>query len=143
MSGAMPAARRRAAAPRGFSLLELLVAVAVMGLALTMLYRVDAGAVRGVSDYAAQQRAGLLARSILDARDAVPAGGWQEAGEDAGFAWRVSSAPWPTPPGLETGAPVLHEVQVSVQWTGHVGPRQLDLRTLLPQARPEPGSTPP
>jgi general secretion pathway protein I len=128
---------------RGFSLLELLVAVAVMGLALTLLYRVDAGAVRGVADYATQQRAGVLARSILEARDAVPAAGWQEAGADAGFAWRVATAPWPTPPGLELNAPVLHEVVVSVQWSGRSGPQALELRTLLPQARPAPGSVQP
>jgi len=125
---------------RGFSLLELLVAVAVMGLALTLLYRVDAGAVRGVADHAAQHRAGVLARSILDARDAVPADGWHEAGDDAGFAWRVSSAPWPTPPGLDAAAPALHEVVVSVQWPGRgAAPHALELRTLLPQARPQPG----
>lgn len=135
--------RHRAAAARGFSLLELLVAVAVMGLALTLLYRIDASAVRGVGDYAAQQRAGVLARSLLDARDAVPAAGWQEAGEDAGFAWSVSSAPWPTPPGLEVGAPLLHEVTVSVRWAGRAGPQQVELRTLLPQARAEPGSVQP
>lgn len=128
---------------RGFSLLELLVAVAVMGLALTLLYRVDAGAVRGVADVATQQRAVVLARSILDARDAVPEQGWQEAGEDGGFAWRVASAPWPTPPGLEVNAPVLHEVVVSVQWPGRHGPQSLELRTLLPQARPMPGSVRP
>jgi general secretion pathway protein I len=134
---------RRGRGARGFSLLELLVAVAVMGLALTLLYQVDAGAVRGVADYAAQQRAGVLARSILDARDAVPAQGWQETGEDAGFTWRVASAPWPTPPGLEVGAPALHEVVVSVQWPGRQGLRSLELRTLLPQARPVPGGAPP
>lgn len=128
---------------RGFSLLELLVAVAVMGLALTLLYQVDAGAVRGVADYAAQQRASVLARSILEARDAVPAQGWQEAGDDAGFSWRVASAPWPTPPGLEVNAPVLHEVVVSVQWSGRHGPQTLELRTLLPQARPVPAGAQP
>ncbi len=131
-------------AARGFSLLELLVAVAVMGLALTLLYRVDAGAVRGVADHAAQHRAGVLARSILDARDAVPAQGWNEAGDDGGFAWRVSSAPWPTPPGLDATAPALHEVVVSVQWPGRgAASHLLELRTLLPQARPLPGETAP
>jgi general secretion pathway protein I len=119
----------------GFSLLELLVATAVMALALAMLYRVDAGAVRGVGDLAWQQRAGVLARSILDSRDAVPAAGWQEAGQDAGFDWRVSTQPQPVPPGLEVGATVLHEVLVTVQWSGRQGPRSLELRTLLPQAR--------
>lgn len=121
----------------GFSLLELMVATAVMALALAMLYRVDAGAVRGVADVAQQQRAGVLARSILDARDAVPAAGWREAGNDGGFDWTVSTAPWPTPPGLDVGATVLHEVVVGVQWAGRLGPRSIELRTLLPQARAE------
>jgi general secretion pathway protein I len=121
----------------GFSLLELMVATAVMALALAMLYRVDAGAVRGVGDLAQQQRAGVLAHSILDARDAVPAAGWHEAGQDGGFDWRVATAPWPTPPGLDAGATVLHEVVVGVRWTGRLGPRGIELRTLLPQARAE------
>ncbi len=129
-----------AAPARGFSLLELMVATAVMALALALLYRVDAGAVRGVADLTLQQRAGVLARSILAARDVVPAEGWHEAGQDAGFEWRVASAPWPTPAGLDAGATVLHEVQLSVLWAGRQGPRRLELRTLLPQARPEPGA---
>lgn len=124
----------------GFSLLELMVAMAIMALALSMLYRVDVGAVRGVADVAQQQRAGVLARSILESRDAVPAAGWREAGHDGGFDWRVSTAPWPTPPGLDVGATVLHEVVVGVQWAGRQGPRSIELRTLLPQARPEAGA---
>lgn len=125
---------------RGFSLLELMVATAVMALALAMLYRVDAGAVRAVGDLALQQRAGVLARSVLESRDAVPAAGWREAGQDGGFDWRVASAPWPTPSGLDVNATPLHEVLVTVQWPGRSGPRSFELRTLLPQARPEPGA---
>lgn len=121
----------------GFSLLELMVATAVMALALAMLYRVDAGAVRGVADYDQQQRAGLLARSILASRDAVAAAGWREAGQDAGFDWSVATTPRPTPAGLDVGATVLHEVLVTVRWAGRVGPRSIELRTLLPQARAE------
>lgn len=126
-------------AGRGFSLLELLVAMSVMAMSLAMLYQVDAGALRGVSDYAAQQRATVLAQSLLDARDAVPASGWQEAGQDAGFEWSVTSTPQPLPPGLDSKAPLLHELRVAVRWQGRLGAKQLDLVTLLPQALPAPG----
>ena len=40
-------------------------------------------------------------------------------------------------PGLDAGATVLHEVVVGVRWTGRLGPRGIELRTLLPQARAE------
>jgi general secretion pathway protein I len=128
---------------RGFSLLELLVAMAVMAMSLTMLYQVDAGVLRGVADYAAQQRATVLAQSLLDARDAVPAAGWREQGQDAGFEWAVSSAALPLPPGLDPNVPVLHEVRVAVRWQGRDGPRALELTTLLPQALPMPGERAP
>lgn len=127
----------------GFSLLELMVATAVLALALAMLYRVDAGAVRGVADYAQQQRAGVLARSILESRDVVPAEGWQETGQDAGFDWRISSAPQSLPSGLNVGATLLHEVLVTVQWPGRQGTRSVELRTLLPQARGLPSAARP
>lgn len=128
---------------RGFSLLELLVAMAVMAMSLTMLYQVDAGVLRGVADYATQQRATVLAQSLLDARDAVPATGWREQGQGAGFDWSVSSAALPLPPGLDANAPRLHEVRIVVRWQGREGPRQLELATLLPQALPLPAERTP
>jgi hypothetical protein len=121
----------------------MLVAMAVMALSLTMLYQVDASAVRGVGDYASQQRASVLAQSLLDARQAVPAAGLSESGQAAGFDWSLSAQALPKPPGLDLAATVLHEVRVVVRWQGHAGARQLELTTLLPQARPKPGSTAP
>lgn len=124
---------------RGFSLLELLVAMSVMAMSLTLLYQVDAGVLRGVADHGTQQRATLLAQSLLVARDAVPAAGWHEQGQGAGFDWVVRSAVLPLPAGLDAGAPPLHEVHVAVRWQGRNGPRVLELTTLLPQALPMPG----
>lgn len=126
-------------ASAGFSLLELMVALAVMALSLAMLYQVDIGVLRGVGDQAAHQRATVLAQSILDARDAVPAAGWHEEGQDAGYAWDVHSTPLPLPPGLDAKAAVLHEVAIAVRWQGRQGVRALELTTLLPQALPAPG----
>lgn len=123
----------------GFSLLELLVAMAVMGLSLAMIYQVDVGVLRGVGDQTAHQRATVLAQSLLDARDAVPAAGWHEQGQDAGYSWSVASTPLPLPQGLDAKTPVLHEVAITVRWQGRQGPRELALTTLLPQALPAPG----
>lgn len=130
-------------ATRGFSLLELLVAMAVMALSLTMLYQVDAGVVRGLSDQSAQERATVLAQSLLDAREAVPATGWAEQGQGAGFEWSVASVALPLPTNLDARTPLLHEVRVAVRWQGRQGPSQLELATLLPQAMPAAGDKAP
>ena len=124
----------------GLSLLELLVAVAIMAMSLGLIYQSSLGALRGTSDLAWQQRATMLAQSLLDARDGVPAAGWHETGRSAEIDWRVVSAPVPQPAGLSTNAPVLHEVTIVLQWPGREGGvRVMQLRTLLPQLRTQPG----
>ncbi|MEO7392693.1 MAG: prepilin-type N-terminal cleavage/methylation domain-containing protein [Ramlibacter sp.] len=123
---------------RGFSLLELLVAFVIMAFSLGMLYQASGGTVRSLQDTDLYQRASMLAQSVLNSRDSVPESGWNEAGQSAGFAWRVSSAPYVTP-FAGARAPALQQVQVVVGWTDRRGPRQLELDTLLPQARPAPG----
>ena len=131
--------QRHARRSAGFSLLELMVALAVMALSLAMIYQVDVGVLRGVGDQTAHQRATVLAQSLLDARDAVPAAGWQEDGQDGAYTWSVSSAPLPLPQGLDAKTPVLHEVSIAIRWQARQGQRVLELSTLLPQALPAPG----
>lgn len=127
-------------AVRGFSLLELLVALSIMAMALGLLYQASTGALRGVGDLDMEERANLLAQSIVEARDAVPAAGWKESGSAAGMAWRVSSAPYETTVGRDAPTvPRLHEVSVVVQWDSRRGQRRVELHTLLPQQRPQPG----
>ncbi|GAC1599660.1 MAG: hypothetical protein NVS3B2_01090 [Ramlibacter sp.] len=124
----------------GFSLLELLVALSIMSMALGLLYQASTGALRGVGDLGTEQRANVLAQSILDARDAVPAAGWNESGRDATMSWQVTSAPYQT--AVATQSPAvspLHEVRVRIEWDGRRGARQLELHTLLPQQRVQPG----
>ena len=70
----------------------------------------------------------------------MKASGWREAGRSADIDWSVNSAPYPPPAGLTAGAPALHEVTIVLQWPGRLGGvRQMQLRTLLPQLRPQPG----
>lgn len=118
---------------RGLSLLEMLVALAIMAFSLGMLYQASGGAVRSVEDTEQQQRAALLAQSLLNTRDSVPPAGWSEQGRSAGFAWRVQSAPFATGH-AGPKAPPLHQVDVLVEWNDRRGARQLALQTLLPQA---------
>ena len=123
---------------RGFSLLELLVAFVVMAFSLGMLYQASGGTVRSLAETDQHQRASMLAQSVLNARDSVPETGWNEAGQSAGLAWRVSSAPFAT--AVESSkAPALQEVRVVVAWTDRRGARHIELTTLLPQAKPAPG----
>jgi general secretion pathway protein I len=127
-------------ASRGFSLLELLVALSIMAMALGLLYQASTGALRGVGDLDVEERANLMAQSLLEARDAVPAAGWTESGSAGGMNWQVSTGAYDTPVARDVPAvPRLHEVRVVVEWDSRRGPRRLELRTLLPQQRPLPG----
>lgn len=127
---------------RGLSLLELLVAFAIMAMALGMLYKTTGNNARSIGDAAQYQRAVLLAESLLAARDGVPPEGWREQGESAGFAWNVQSSPYPTPASqAQPGLPLLHAVEVQVRWTERGATRSLQLQTLRPERTP-PGGPP-
>ena len=127
---------------QGFTLLELLVAFAIMALSLGMLYRASGSGARSVVDIEHYQRAVILGESLLALRDAVPEQGWNQTGESAGYNWRISSAPYAT---AITGpnVPPLHEISIVITWTDAGRQRQFVLNTLRPQRKPpEPGRNP-
>lgn len=129
--------RAVASRQRGFTLLELLVALAIMALSLGMLYRASGGSARSVGDMDHLQRAIVLAESLRELRDAVPAEGWSEAGTSAGYNWRISSAPFNT--GVQgANVPPLHEILIVVRWADGARARQFEVLTLLPERKPVP-----
>ena len=121
----------------GFSLLELLVAFVIMAFSLAMLYQASGSTVRSLGDTDEFLRATVLAQGLLNSRDSVLDTGWNEEGRSAGFGWRVTSAPFASPV-TSTRAPALHQIRIVVDWADRNGPRQLELGTLLPQAKPAP-----
>lgn len=123
---------------RGFSLLELLVAFAIMAISLGLLYRMAGGSARNVSDVMQQQQAVWLAESLLASRSSVRAEGWNEDGESAGFKWQARSSLFASGVNAPQAVP-LHEIRLAIQWTTGSRPGQFEIVTLLPQRKPAPG----
>ncbi|RPE79560.1 prepilin-type N-terminal cleavage/methylation domain-containing protein [Vulcaniibacterium tengchongense] len=134
-SRAAVAARRQ----RGYTLIEVIVAFALLALALTLLLGTLSGAARQVRWSGDAGRAALYAQSLLDQ---VGVGEPVVAGERAGeleqgrYRWRLRITPWQDPVLAATGAPVdptaarLFELTLGVEW-GEAGPGQrLQLRSL-------------
>lgn len=126
-------ARRFARASSGFSLLEVLVAFSIMGLALGVLYQSLGGSVRGVGDAERQIRAVLAAESLLAAVESVPPEGVAQAGTtEDGFAWRLTSEPYAVPTDLSPPWQ-LHALHAELQWEGRGAARVFRLTTLRPE----------
>ena len=100
---------------RGFSLLEMVVAIAILGLALGTLYQAVSGASRNVRTDEKYAYGVELARSLLASYSVVPSGGLSQSGETSGeFSWEVNAQPADTPSGMAEGA--LQMIEVSVAW---------------------------
>jgi general secretion pathway protein I len=124
----------------GFSLLELLVAFAIMAMSLGLIYRAMGASARNAGDLELHQQASMLAESLLNSKDSVTDQGWNESGVFNSFNWRVSSGPYRAAPAAPDLV-LLHEIRISISWPGGATSNQLEVQTLLPQRKPVPGET--
>ena len=119
---------KRAAAESGFTLLEVLVASAIMGIAVTGLLASLSTSMRTASRLTDYDRATLLARQKMDElmvddkapRSAPFEGTWDLAltsGLSCG--WQAVVRPWDAPPGAGPGSPVLDRIQLTIWWVAN------------------------
>ncbi len=114
----------------GFSLLEMLVAISILGLSLGALYQAVGGSTRNMRTDERYAYAVELARSLIAESAQVPASGRNDGGEtDGGFRWQVSTRPLGIEQsGLRTGQ--LQEVEVIVRWQDGSRAREVVLNSV-------------
>ncbi len=115
----------------GFSLLEMLVAMAILALALGALYQAATGATRNVRTAERYAYGVELARSLVASYGQVPVAGVSAAGETAGgYEWQVSSAARTLPRGADSRVQ-LHDLVVAVSWFDGSKRRRIQLDTVV------------
>ena len=115
----------------GFSLLEMLVAMAMLGLALGALYQAASGATRNVRTAERYAYGVELARSLVANHAFVPSQGVDQAGETAaGYEWRVTSARRVAQRGDDSNIQ-LHDLVVVVSWFDGSKRRQVQLDSVV------------
>jgi general secretion pathway protein I len=125
------------ASARGFSLIEMLVALVVLSLSLSVLYQAAMGATRNVRVASEYTDAVMLAESMLAEHSHVTEENFSVTGRYAQFDWQVSSWPARVEDGLDPEqrpvAPrALQYLEVVVSWPGRSAPRNLNLLTVVP-----------
>ena len=117
---------------RGFSLLEMVVAVAILGMSLGALYQAAGGATRIVALDEKKAYGVELARSLLTTYSVVPLEGLSQKGEtEGGFAWKViaEAAELPEETPLEEG--LLQHISVVVTWRDGGRDREVALESVV------------
>ena len=136
-SGQRRAAQRGARGQRGFTLLEVIVAFAVLALALTLLLGTMSGAARQIRESANSGRAALHAQSLLDqvgVGEVLKPGHREGTFEDGRYHWTLDVAPYqdparPPPALLDPSVPRLLLLSLRVQW-GDEARERLQLHSL-------------
>lgn len=117
---------------RGFTLLEVLVALTILALSIVTLMQLSSQGLRLLRLSDDYQRAVLVADRVVRAVD-VPREGI-ESGQDGAFQWERRVSLVPLPDELTPGAgpkPRLYSLSVAVRW----GSRTLEIASLRAVAR--------
>jgi len=135
---------------KGYTLLEVIVAFALLAVALTLLLGILSGSTRQVRQSADAGRAAMYAQSLMDQVGVgAPLAATERNGEfeQGRYRWRLRVAPWRDAAVARSGQPItlggpeLFEVTLAMQW-GEGSGQRLQLRTLRIAAAGS-GGTPP
>jgi general secretion pathway protein I len=125
----------RRSGERGFTLLEIVVALAIAGLALVGLFRAGSGGIAAVGNAGQVQEAAERAQSRLAAigrLDPIVAGD-TEGDDGGGYHWQVSARPvsnWQVGPAGSAVLVTLYEIEVTISWQAGSRRRSIVLQTL-------------
>lgn len=137
---------------RGYTLIEVLVAFALLALALTLLLGILSGAARQVRWAADAGRAALHIRSLLDQTgigEALQVGHSTGTFDAGRYRWTLDVVPYvdpasDAPAAVDPSAPRLLHLRLTVEWDD-AGPRQRlqlqSLRLVTPDPEQWPGSS--
>ena len=121
----------------GFTLLEVLVAVAIAGLAVIGLFQAGSGGLFAADTAARAEEAIQRAQSHLTAvgRNAALVQGEFTDDDGGGYRWRlrvrqVATRQGLAPDGTSAVTSTLYDVEVAILWPGLKGDRSVVLRTL-------------
>jgi general secretion pathway protein I len=129
-------APKRARAPaRGFTLLEVVVALAIAGLALVGLFRAGSGGVLAVDAAGRADEAIQRAQSQLAEFGRIGAitPGDSEGDDGGGYRWRVHARPlaaWQVGSGATAATITLFEIEIAISWQAGGGRRSVVLSSL-------------
>ena len=118
---------------RGFTLLEVLVATAIMGIAVAALVSGLSGSLRNLSRLEDREKAVLLARSQLNrllAEETLKPGPARRGRWEGSFRWEAQVRRW-NPAGAQNplAVPPLAIVSLTVYWVGATGEKRVTLET--------------
>ncbi|MGL1832271.1 type IV pilus modification PilV family protein [Rhodocyclaceae bacterium SMB388] len=123
--------RCHAARPDGFSLLEMLVAIAIAAMTLIALYHASGGSVRAAAEIDRQTRAIIAAESLLALHGQVGPDGVHATGRfEDGMDWDVTSTPLDS---ARSTRQRMQHIVVTVRWPQD---RQLQLVGVVPERAP-------
>ena len=123
---------------RGYSLLEVIIAFALLALALTLLLGSLSGAARQVGQADVRSRATLYAQSLLAStgvESPLQEGSTQGEWEQGRYRWQLQVAPYQEPRNTtgpvtqDVGGPTLAQITLQVRW-GPGNGEQLQWRSL-------------